>query len=148
MPSDKSSSAHSKKSRSRYHGTPWRKFARQPSKTTTSSGLPVADASGALPWIALPDFFAGSGTGLYLGGTLAVPIPKTTLSLTGSVGHQSIETETAFGTPDYLDWTGGATIGFKGLTFGAVAVGTDLSEAECFGGTDFCKARVVFSVSK
>jgi uncharacterized protein (TIGR02001 family) len=95
-----------------------------------------------------PDFFAGSGTGLYLGGSLAVPIPSTTLSLTGSVGHQSIETNAAFGTPDYLDWTAGATLGFKGLTFGATAVGTDLSEADCFAGTDFCKARVVFSVTR
>jgi uncharacterized protein (TIGR02001 family) len=95
-----------------------------------------------------PDFFAGSGTGLYFGGSLAVPIPSTTLSLTGSVGHQSIETNSAFGTPDYLDWTAGATLGFKGLTFGAVAVGTDLSEGDCFGGTEFCKAQVIFSISK
>lgn len=95
-----------------------------------------------------PDFFAGSGTGVYFGGNLAVPIPSTTLSLTGSVGKQNIETNTAFGTPDYMDWSAGATVGLMGLTFGAVAVGTDLDDSDCFGGTEFCKAQFVFSVAK
>jgi uncharacterized protein (TIGR02001 family) len=95
-----------------------------------------------------PDYFAGSGTGVYFGGSLGIPIPNTTLSVSASVGHQGIETNDAFGTPDYLDWTAGASVEVLGLTLGATAVGTDLSEADCFGGSDFCKARVLFSVSK
>ena len=45
-------------------------------------------------------------------------------------------------------WTAGATVGVWGLTLGATAVGTDLSKAECFGGSEFCKAQVLFSVTK
>ena len=95
-----------------------------------------------------PDFFAGSGHGVYFGGSLGIPIPNTTFALSGSVGHQNIETNAAFGTPDYMDWTAGATVGVWGLTLGATAVGTDLSKAECFGGSEFCKAQVLFSVTK
>ncbi len=97
-----------------------------------------------------PDFFAGSGTATYFGGNLSIPVPNTTLSVFGSVGLQNIEENATFGIgPDnYVDWTAGATVGVLGLTLGATAVGTNLSEAECFGGTEFCKAQVVFSVSK
>ena len=95
-----------------------------------------------------PDFFLGSGTAVYFGGNLGVPIPNTTLALTGTVGKQGIDDNAAFGTPDYMDWSAGATVGWMGLVLGATAVGTDLSEAECFGGTEFCKAQVVFTVAR
>src|SRR5690606_11682651 len=41
-----------------------------------------------------PDFFAGSGTGLYYGGELGIPVSLLTLS--GSVGRQSIEENAVF----------------------------------------------------
>lgn len=95
-----------------------------------------------------PDYFASSGSAVYVSGSLGVAIPTTPLSLSASVGHQSIETNDAFGTPDYVDWSAGVSLGVLGLDLGASVVGTNLSKAECFGGSDLCESRVVFSLGR
>lgn len=95
-----------------------------------------------------PDYFAASGSSLYLVGSAGVSIPNTPLSLAGTVGHQSIDDNSAFGTPDYLDWSAGATLNVIGLKLGAAAVGTDLDQAECFAGSELCKTRLVLSVAR
>lgn len=92
-----------------------------------------------------PNFFAASGTGVYLGGQLSGALPSTPITLSGSVGHQSIEDNAAFGTPDYLDWSAGVSAGLYGLDLGATYVDTNLSRQECFGGSHLCASRVVFS---
>ena len=93
-----------------------------------------------------PDFFAASGTGIYLGGALSAVLPSTPVTLSGSLGHQSIEDNAAFGTPDYLDWAAGLSAAVFGLDLGATYVDTNLSRDECFGGSDLCASRAVFSV--
>lgn len=95
-----------------------------------------------------PDYFAASGSSVYVNGSLGLAIPNSPISLLGAVGHQTIDDNAAFGTPDYLDWSVGASVKVIGLTLGAAAVGTDLKEAECFGGAELCKARLVFSVAR
>jgi uncharacterized protein (TIGR02001 family) len=94
-----------------------------------------------------PDYFAASGTGVYLNGALGLAVPNSPLSLAASIGHQSIEKNAAFGTPDYMDWSAGASVKVIGLTLGAAAVGTNLKKADCFGGSELCKPRLVLSIA-
>jgi uncharacterized protein (TIGR02001 family) len=93
-----------------------------------------------------PDFFAGSGTGFYYGGSASVPVAMFTLS--GNVGKQMIEDNVTFGTPDYIDWGAGAAVGWHGFTVGGKVVGTDLKDAECFGGSNYCGTRVIGSITR
>src|SRR5688572_14521948 len=79
-----------------------------------------------------PDFFLSSGNSLYLGATLGVPVGP--LSLAASVGKQSIDENDVFGTPDYIDYSVGATFSTMGIGLGAALVGTDIDDSECFGG--------------
>jgi uncharacterized protein (TIGR02001 family) len=94
-----------------------------------------------------PDYFAASGTGIYVNGSLGYAIPKSTVSLLAAIGHQSIQKNAAFGTPDYMDWSAGGAVKVVGLTLGASAVGTNLKKADCFGGSELCKARLVLSIA-
>ena len=94
-----------------------------------------------------PDYFAGSNDGLYVAGSLDIPLPKG-IGLSGHVGHQSIDANAVFGTPDYLDWKLGVTAKALGFGFELAYLDTDISDAKCFGGTNLCDARVVFSATR
>jgi uncharacterized protein (TIGR02001 family) len=94
-----------------------------------------------------PDYFAASGTSFYLNGSLGATAGS--VSFAGALGYQWIEENGTFGTPDYLDYSVGATLSTLGIGLGAALVGTDVDEDACFaGGSDLCKARVVVSVSR
>lgn len=93
-----------------------------------------------------PDFFAASGTAIYYGAQLSVPISFVTLS--GSAGHQSIEDNAAFGTPDYADFGIGASVGWGGFNFSGKYLTTDLSKSECFDGSTLCEPRFVLGVAR
>ena len=92
-----------------------------------------------------PDYFAASGTSLYLGSSFGASLPETQLSLAASLGYQRIDDNSAFGTPDYMDWSAGVSLDVWGLLLGATLVGTDLSSDDCFGGSDLCEARIVLA---
>lgn len=113
-------------------------------------GLGASRALGPLePGLSLrysPDFFAGSGSALYKGITLGLPV--SVVGLSGSLGHQSISDNAVFGTPDYLHWGVGASVDWFGLSLGGQVIGTDLEEEDCFGGTEYCGTRFVVSVSR
>jgi len=93
-----------------------------------------------------PDYFAESGEAVYIFGEVGVPLPSDFV-LSGHVGHQSIEKNGAFGTPDYVDWNVGLAKTFGHFTFKVAYVDTDLSKAQCFGGTGFCSSTAMFTVS-
>lgn len=93
-----------------------------------------------------PDFFAASGTGLFYSADASISVPDTPFGLDGSIGYQSIEDNGAFGTPDYTVFNVGASVGYWGLDFGIAFTGTDLEEEDCFGGSELCESRVIFSV--
>lgn len=93
-----------------------------------------------------PDYFGGSGTSLYYGLDLAVPVSMLTIS--GSIGHQTIEDNETFGTPDYTDWGIGLGLGVAGFDLSGRYIGTDLNDGDCFGGSDLCAGRAVFSISR
>lgn len=95
-----------------------------------------------------PDYFASSGDSFYWAGNVDVPLTflpfETTLN--GSVGHQWIEDNAAFGTPDYTDWGIGLSSNVYGFDVGVRYVDTDLDEpSEC---ADNCGQKVIVSISK
>ena len=105
----------------------------------------VANVNGSIFYS--PDYFLESGDAVYISGDFGVPIWKS-LAFGAHVGHQTIDKNAVFGTPDYTDW---------GISLSAVILGfnmkveyhdTDISTANCFGGTNLCDARGVFSVSR
>jgi uncharacterized protein (TIGR02001 family) len=93
-----------------------------------------------------PNFFAESGTGVYYGATVDIPVSVFTFS--GSLGRQLIEDNEAFGTPDYTDWGATASVGLWGLNLGGGVVGTSLNREQCFGGDNICRTRAVISLSR
>jgi uncharacterized protein (TIGR02001 family) len=93
-----------------------------------------------------PDYFAGSGHASYLSLQAALPVSRVTLS--GSVGHQWIEDNDTFGTPDYTDFGAGLGIAWAGFNLSGKVLATDLEEAECFGGSNLCKPRFVLAVAR
>jgi uncharacterized protein (TIGR02001 family) len=98
-----------------------------------------------------PDYFAASGDAFYVAGDVSVPIPvlkdyEPYVAL--HVGHQWIQNNTAFGTPDYTDWSVGVGAKVFGFDVAVKYVDTNLSNGSCFGGTDLCQARGILSVSK
>jgi uncharacterized protein (TIGR02001 family) len=94
-----------------------------------------------------PEYTFDSGDAVYVAGDIGVPIWKS-LAAGFHVGHQSIDKNVNFGTPDYTDW---------GVALSAIVLGfnvrveyhdTDLSTTDCFGGTDLCDAQGVVTVSR
>lgn len=96
-----------------------------------------------------PDFFAESGDGHYLIGTVSIA-PGLPLNITflGGLGHQWIEHNAVFGAPDYMDWSIGVSAEIEGFTLSATYVDTDLDDDECFGGLDWCDARGLVAISR
>jgi hypothetical protein len=93
-----------------------------------------------------PDFFAASGAALFTGFDASGAVPGTAVSLTAGVGRQMVEDNAAFGTPDYTVWSAGASAELLGSTVGATLTGTNISGAECFGGSDLCRTRVIVGI--
>lgn len=93
-----------------------------------------------------PDYFGGSGESWYYALDLGIPLSLLTLS--GSVGHQTIEDNAIFGTPDYTTWTLGLGVGLAGFDLSGQYVDTDIEDEECFAGSDLCGGRAIFSISR
>ncbi len=92
-----------------------------------------------------PEYFGESGDAFYYAGAIDVPLPKE-FSLSAHVGYQQIDDNTAFGVPDYLDWSVGLGYTLSGFDLSLAYVDTDLKEpSEC---SDGCDARVIFGVSR
>lgn len=94
-----------------------------------------------------PDFFAESGDAVYVEGALDLEFPYAFV-LGLHIGHQDIEDNDVFGTPDYTDWRVGLSKEVFGFGLDISYFDTDLSDSECFGGTEFCDARAVFTISR
>lgn len=99
-----------------------------------------------------PNYFFNSGNAWYKTAYVSVPLPfeihkDIAVKFTASIGHQSIERNANFGSPDYWDFTAGVTVTAFTLDFSAQVIGTSLSQAEC-ANTRFCMVRPYFSISK
>jgi len=93
------------------------------------------------------DFFGETGDATYYYGDLEIPLPKD-FSVTLHVGHQDIDENTNFGTPDYDEYSITLAKSFKGFDFSLAYKDTDLSDNECFGGTEYCDAKFIAGVSR
>lgn len=105
----------------------------------------VAQLAGSV-WVS-PELGFNGGTGVYGEGDLTIPIWKS-LALAFHGGHQTIENNANFGTPDYTEWAITVSAIVLGFNVSVAYHDTDLTQAECFGGTDLCAARGVISISR
>lgn len=90
-----------------------------------------------------PDYYAETGDSVALEGSVEVALPHN-FAISGMLGHQWIDDNVGFGTPDYLYWNIGASYTWRELTFDLRYHDTDMSNAVCF---DLCDERVVGTVS-
>lgn len=109
-----------------------------------------ASLSGELAWS--PDYFGETGDAMSLKGGVSVPLLESfafmgPLSASGNIGYQWIDDNTLYGTPDYLYYDLGLTAEWEIFAIDVRWVGTDMSEAQCFGGADWCEDGVVLSVT-
>lgn len=97
-----------------------------------------------------PEFFGKSGDAWYLYGDAKVPIPGAPfdLAVIGHLGHQWIDKNDRYGTPDYLEWQAGLTATIEGFTLSLVYADTDIDRADCAGGRKICGGRALFTVSR
>lgn len=105
--------------------------------------------AGGLELAYTPNYFFESDTGVALTGSLSAPLADSWwifdggVSASGKLGYQWIDDNANFGTPDYLFYDVGLTgkIGKFGLDIRYVD--SDLSNGECFSGTNLCEGEVV-----
>ena len=91
-----------------------------------------------------PDNFGGTGTAHYFNGSASykLPVKEVDVTLFGNVGHQSIQNNTLFGTPDYWDFKVGATLALTpDVALSAFYTDTDISTAQCAAGSNTCDGR-------
>jgi uncharacterized protein (TIGR02001 family) len=110
---------------------------------------PVGPATASLLVLWSPNFFNETGKGLYTELGLSAPVGS--FEVGGTFGHQDIERNIKFGTPDYNNWGLYVSTSVAGIDLKLAYTDTELSKNECFGGGSFgewCQGRAVFSVSK
>jgi uncharacterized protein (TIGR02001 family) len=94
-----------------------------------------------------PDFFGETDDAVYYYAELGIPLPSN-FSASLHYGHQDIDDNTVFGTPDYDEWSAGLAYAVNdNVEFALTYADTDLSENECFGGTDLCDATTTFAIN-
>ncbi len=93
-----------------------------------------------------PDYFFESDDGIYVYGDVGIPLPSG-FAISGHVGHQSIDDNAQFGTPDYTNWSIGISKDLSIFSFDLSYLDTNMSSADCFGGGDICDGTVIFSIS-
>jgi uncharacterized protein (TIGR02001 family) len=96
-----------------------------------------------------PEYSGKTGQAHYLEAVLGWqrPMGPVVLGLQATTGHQWIEDNTLAGVKDRQDWSIGATLTIEKITLGVTYTDTNLSKQECFGGTNLCDPRAVFSLS-
>ncbi len=93
------------------------------------------------------DYFGGADSADYL--NVAADFEFTAnWSAGASIGFQSVEDNATWGTPDWNDYKVYLGKKYQDLDFELAYIDTDLSENECFGGSDWCDGTFTLSVSK
>lgn len=112
-------------------------------KLAVSRSMGKINTTGALNYS--PDYIGGSGDALYASFGADAPIMDTGFTVQGSAGYQWIDDETAFGAPDYADWSVGVSYDLYGFDLGLKYTDTNVSDRRC---NDVCDATAIFSVSR
>jgi uncharacterized protein (TIGR02001 family) len=68
--------------------------------------------------------------------------------VSGHIGHESMDRNSAFGAPDYTEWAIGIGGKLQGFDIAVKYQDTNLSKSECFAGRDWCGATAVVTVSR
>ena len=87
----------------------------------------------------------GKEDNLYLAGDLSLAVPKTPVSLTAHLGHSYGPSYLTIG-KGYTDWSLGASVAVKNLTFGIQYVDTSKHNQFVVGGRDEASSGIVGSV--
>ncbi len=93
-----------------------------------------------------PDYFFETGSATAIAAGIELPVWDT-LTASGHVGHQWIDDNANFGTPDWLYWDAGVGVEVGPFAVDLRYVGTDLKKADCFGGKNLCTSGFVGTVS-
>lgn len=99
-----------------------------------------------------PDFFLETGDSFALTGGASIPVMDTFLFFTGGleasahVGHQWIDDNANYGSPDYTYYDFGATATWEQFSFDVRWIDTDLNHSECLD-TSNCQGGIVLSLS-
>ena len=93
-----------------------------------------------------PEFFGKTGFAAWTGAGVGYQVSDF-LKLSANTGYQWIEDNTLAGIPDYWNYDLGATLTLDVFSVDLRYYGTDLSQAECYGGTDLCDERLVGSAT-
>lgn len=92
-----------------------------------------------------PEYFGDSGDALYYAAAVDTPL-SADFTLSGHIGYQEIDDNTAFGVPDYMDWSVGLGYNLADFDLSLQYIDTDLDEpSEC---SDGCDSRVIFGISR
>ena len=103
--------------------------------------------SAGVTFRATPDWQGATGEGFNVEGTVDYALPYD-FTLSGMVGHQAVDENTTWGTPDWTYYSVGLSRTLIGPFDASVTyVDTDLSNSECFGGGNVCDGRAVFTIS-
>ena len=106
-------------------------------------------ATGTFELVWSPNYFLESGESVEVAAGLSVPVVESFwifdggVSASGRVGYQWIDENATFGTPDYAFYDLGVSAKIQNFTLDVRYVDTNLSEAECFGGTTLCEGGFV-----
>ncbi|BCW88283.1 hypothetical protein sos41_14220 [Alphaproteobacteria bacterium SO-S41] len=93
-----------------------------------------------------PEFFGKTGFAAWLGTGVGYQVIDG-VKISGNVGYQWIDDNTLAGIPDYFNYDVGVTGTYGILSIDLRYFGTDLSDIECYGGTDLCSERFVGSAT-
>jgi len=93
------------------------------------------------------DYFAGSGAADYINLAAEFGLANE-WSAGASLGHQSVDDNAAWGTPDWSEYKLFVGKSYGGFDYELAYIDTDLSSSECFGGSDWCDGTVTIAVSK
>ena len=93
------------------------------------------------------EFFGESGDATYVQGGLDYELPQG-VTLSAHVGHQSIDLETVYGAPDYVDYSVGGSYTLKSFDLSVTYVDTDVDDN--WNSTDQSgkEGRAIFGVSR
>jgi len=101
-------------------------------------------------WTFSFDYSGHAGIGTGIAGGIDVPLPvgeSEWLSGSAHWGYQWIEDNALYGVPDWMFYDFGMTATWRMFALDVRYMGSDLSKAECYGGSNVCEPGVVVSLT-
>jgi uncharacterized protein (TIGR02001 family) len=97
-----------------------------------------------------PDYSGSTGMAHYVvaGAAYALPFDlPVPVTVDGTLGRQWFESNSRTWLEDYVDWSLGVTAEVGPVALGLRYTDTDLSDNDCYGGSNACDARLVLSAT-